>query len=49
MNGHILQIVFVPGGHGIIYDGPGNRKLASVLTEAYAAGNTANAVFDFDE
>lgn len=35
------QIVFVPGGHGIAFDGPGNKKLASVLTEAYSSG-TAN-------
>ena len=33
-----LQIVFVPGGHGIAFDGPGNKKLASVLTEAYSSG-----------
>lgn len=32
------QIVFVPGGHGISFDGPGNKKLASVLTEAYSSG-----------
>ena len=32
------QIVFVPGGHGIAFDGPGNKKLASVLTEAYSSG-----------
>ena len=34
----VSQIVFVPGGHGIAFDGPGNKKLAAVLTEAYAAG-----------
>lgn len=33
-----VQIVFVPGGHGIAFDGPGNKKLATVLTEAYASG-----------
>lgn len=33
-----LQIVFLPGGHGIVFDGPGNKKLASVLSDAYAAG-----------
>ena len=32
------QIVFVPGGHGIVFDGPGNKKLASVLTEAFSSG-----------
>lgn len=37
----ILQIVFVPGGHGIAFDGPGNKKLATVLTEAYASGKHA--------
>ena len=35
---YILQIVFLPGGHGIVFDGPGNKKLATVLSEAYAAG-----------
>ena len=34
----MLQIVFLPGGHGIVFDGPGNKKLASVLNEAYASG-----------
>ena len=38
----LLQIVFVPGGHGIMFDGPGNKKLAAVLTEAYASGVHAN-------
>ena len=38
----ILQIVFVPGGHGIAFDGPGNNKLASVITEAYASGTHAS-------
>lgn len=38
----VLQIVFVPGGHGIAFDGPGNKKLATVLTEAYASGTLAS-------
>lgn len=38
----VLQIVFVPGGHGIAFDGPGNKKLATVLTEAYASGTRAS-------
>lgn len=40
-----LQIVFVPGGHGIAFDGPGNKKLAAVLTEAYGSGvNVAHTI-----
>ena len=41
---YFMQIVFVPGGHGIVFDGPGNKKLASVLTEAYAAGAVAQCL-----
>lgn len=44
ISGKEYDIVFVPGGHGIVFDGPGNKKLASVLTEAYAAGKVVGSV-----
>jgi putative intracellular protease/amidase len=36
--------IFLPGGHGIAFDGPNNPKLAEVLTEAYKAGKVVSAV-----
>ncbi|KAL3142602.1 hypothetical protein ABBQ38_002919 [Trebouxia sp. C0009 RCD-2024] len=44
ISGKEYDIVFVPGGHGIMFDGPGNKKLAAVLTEAYASGKVIAAV-----
>ncbi|KAL0019118.1 hypothetical protein WJX79_001262 [Trebouxia sp. C0005] len=44
ISGKEYDIVFVPGGHGIVFDGPGNKKLASVLTEAYSSGKVVGAV-----
>ena len=34
-----MQIIFLPGGHGIVFDGPGSKKLANLLTEAFASGD----------
>jgi putative intracellular protease/amidase len=36
--------VFVPGGHGIVADGPHNKKLASVLADFYNAGKVVSSV-----
>jgi putative intracellular protease/amidase len=36
--------VFVPGGHGIVADGPHNKKLASILAECYNAGKVVCSV-----
>jgi len=44
ISGKEYDIVFVPGGHGIVFDGPGNKKLASVLSDAYAAGKVVGSV-----
>lgn len=44
VSGKEYDIVFLPGGHGIVFDGPGNKKLANVLSEAYAAGKVVGAV-----
>lgn len=44
ISGKEYDIIFVPGGHGIAFDGPGNKKLASVLTEGYGAGKVIGSV-----
>jgi putative intracellular protease/amidase len=44
VNGMEYDAIFLPGGHGIAFDGPNSRMLAEVLTEAYKAGKVVSAV-----
>lgn len=39
-----FDAVYLPGGHGIMYDGPDNADLARVLGAAAAAGKVVSAV-----
>jgi putative intracellular protease/amidase len=36
--------VYVPGGHGIVEDGPTSKKLASLLQQFYEAGKVVSSV-----
>lgn len=36
--------IYLPGGHGAVWDFPGNKKLASLLTSAYASGKIVSSV-----
>ncbi|WP_282936336.1 type 1 glutamine amidotransferase domain-containing protein [Paenibacillus sp. RC67] len=39
-----FQVIFLPGGHGTMFDLPENKKLQQLLREFYEAGKTVAAV-----
>ncbi|WP_028547795.1 type 1 glutamine amidotransferase domain-containing protein [Paenibacillus sp. UNC451MF] len=39
-----FQVIFLPGGHGTMFDLPENQKLQQLLREFYEAGKTVAAV-----
>ena len=36
--------LFIPGGHGIVFDGPGNKAVADLIAKFWQAGKIVSAV-----
>lgn len=36
--------LFIPGGHGIVFDGPGNKEMAALIVKFWTAGKIVSAV-----